>query len=98
LRGGRAAGMKFRRQAAIGEFIVDFYCASVGLVIELDGLSHETQRTYDEQRTIALEERGLRVVRYTNDQVLESLHEVVEDIVRLATACKGTSNPPPTPP
>jgi very-short-patch-repair endonuclease len=45
LRGGRAAGMKFRRQAAIGEFIVDFYCASVGLVIELDGLSHETQRT-----------------------------------------------------
>ena len=81
---GRLAGLKFRRQAPIGPFIVDFYCADKLLVIELDGLSHDETESYDQERTQFLEQSRLRVIRYTNDDVLGDADAVAEDIARCA--------------
>jgi len=69
---------KFTRQKPLGEYIADFYCAGHQLVIELDGDSHYTDRAqrYDESRTVALHARGIRVVRFTNADVLENFEAV----------------------
>ena len=84
LRAGRLAGLKFRRQAPVGPFIVDFYCADKSLVVELDGLSHDDTQAYDRDRTQFLEGHGLRVMRYTNDDVLADVDAVAMDIARQA--------------
>lgn len=63
LRGKQLHGRKFRRQQPIGPFVVDFYCASERLIIEIDGPIHATQRDADLQRQHLLESLGLRFVR-----------------------------------
>jgi very-short-patch-repair endonuclease len=70
-------GSHFRRQQVIAGFIVDFYCHSAGLVIELDGDVHGEQKEYDAERDKILEDMGLRVVRYPNDDVLINLPRVL---------------------
>lgn len=84
LKARKLAGLKFRRQHAIGPFIVDFYCHALRLVIEVDGEVHEQQRDYDEHREIWLRDEGLRVIRFTNKAVLENLEMVLEKIVMFA--------------
>ena len=84
LRGGRLAGLKFRRQQPIAEYIVDFYCAAAAIVVEVDGLSHVGQADEDAQRSEHLKARGLRVLRYTNDHVIADVDAVAEDIARAA--------------
>ena len=71
LRGRRSLDLKFRRQHAIGPYIVDFYCAAAQLVIEVDGPIHDQQREDDADRTALLEANGLRVLRYKNEEVLK---------------------------
>jgi very-short-patch-repair endonuclease len=80
----RQLGFKIRRQHAIDRFIVDFYCAEVNLVIEIDGESHvePDQESYDTERTRWLEERGCRVIRFEARQVEDDLAGVVEGIRR----------------
>lgn len=75
-------GNKFRRQHPIATFIVDFYCHKAKLVIEIDGKSHdsETAKKYDAARTEELELYGLKVIRYTNQQVLEKVNDVINEI------------------
>ena len=81
LRGNRLDGLYFRRQHAIGTFILDFVCVQEKLVIEVDGGTHRGQEEYDQERTQWLEkEKGYRVIRFTNDDVLKNIHEVVEKI------------------
>ena len=74
---------KFTRQKPLGGYVADFYCSSRRLVIELDGDSHYTDRAqrYDEERTVALELQGLRVVRFTNLEVVQNFESVCEEIV-----------------
>ena len=81
IRGSRLCGLKFRRQHAIGPFLVDFYCREQRLVIELDGASHSDQGQYDLERQAYLEEQNLRVIRFSNDQVLHELDGVVRGIL-----------------
>jgi adenine-specific DNA-methyltransferase len=71
LRDRRILGLKFRRQHVIGGFIVDFYCAELRLVLELDGAPHEHEvpAAYDAERTRHLEATGLRVIRLRNRDV-----------------------------
>ena len=71
LRNRRCLGLKFRRQHVIRGFIVDFYCADLGLALEIDGVVHSdrTQAEYDEARSRALAQAGIVVVRITNEQV-----------------------------
>ena len=75
-------GAKFRRNEPIGKYVVDFYCHESGLVIELDGGGHFTDEAigYDKKRTAWLEDQGLRVIRFSNDQVFKQFDSVVEQI------------------
>jgi very-short-patch-repair endonuclease len=84
LRGGRLDGLKFRRQHAVGRVVLDFYCASHRLVIELDGAVHEMpdQSERDLARTQWLEEHRCRVIRFRNDEVINDLSLVLERIRR----------------
>ena len=78
LRGRQLGGVKFRRQHPIEPYIVDYYCASARLIIELDGESHEGHGPYDDRRTERLEELRLCVLRVSNDEVLTNLDGVLE--------------------
>ena len=84
LRGGRLAGLKFRRQHPIGPFVVDFYCHHIGLVVEVDGMSHDERAEEDRRRTEYLQQQGLRVFRVTNDDVLEDPEAVARGIAHAA--------------
>jgi very-short-patch-repair endonuclease len=66
-------GYTFRRQHAIGNYIVDFCAPRKKLVIELDGSQHLEQQEYDEERTKYLEARGYRVLRFWNNDVLNEM-------------------------
>ncbi len=82
---------KFRRQRPFGRFIVDFYCAELKLVIEVDGDTHFTDQgiTYDAERTQHLESMGLRVVRFTNAEVFSNLAAVRENILSMASPAQN---------
>ena len=75
-------GFKFRRQHPLSFYIADFYCHALKLVIEIDGGYHldEEQRLLDEKRTSDIEFQGLKVIRFTNDEVLVQLPEVIDKI------------------
>ena len=75
-------GDKFRRQHLIDDFIVDFVCLSKNLIIEVDGGYHNdlTQKEYDEQRTLFLNEKGFKVIRFTNEEVLANTEAVLKEI------------------
>ena len=80
------AGLKFCCQHPVGRFIVDFYCPSCKLVIELDGGIHTQQIAYDEARTEQLQSFGYRVLRFSNEEVLSDLQTVLDCIVCTAKA------------
>jgi very-short-patch-repair endonuclease len=80
LRANRLGGWHFRRQQIISGFIVDFYCHQADLVIEVDGGVHAFQPAADAQREAVLQARGLRILRFTNDQVLKQLPTVLQRI------------------
>ena len=86
LRRNQIEGFKFKRQHPIGRFIVDFYCGSCRLVIELDGDTHVEQQEYDAARTAWLEQQGCRVIRFCNRDVCNNTDGVLEVILR---ACRG---------
>ncbi len=86
LRARRLAGLKFRRQYPIGDFIVDLYCHDARLAIELDGDSHIERAKYDEGRTAALTKMGVHVLRVLNDDVLKDLDAVLAAILRAVSA------------
>ena len=75
-------GDKFRRQHLIDDFIVDFVCLSKNLVIEVDGGYHNdpTQKEYDQQRTLYLNEKGFKVIRFTNEELLGNTEAVLTKI------------------
>jgi very-short-patch-repair endonuclease len=77
-------GHRFRRQRPVAGYIIDFYCPSRRLAIELDGGQHaeEAQAEYDRIRTARLNEAGVRVVRFWDHDVLRDMDWVVEEILR----------------
>ena len=78
----RTYPVRFSRQKVLGRYIVDFYCASAKLVVELDGSGHYTEegKQYDEERTAFLEEYGLTVIRIPNTEVNNKFRVVCEYI------------------
>jgi very-short-patch-repair endonuclease len=95
-------GHKFRRQVAMGPYVVDFVCLNENLVIELDGPQHEEGEApnHDARRTAWLEARGYRVMRFRNQHIDDDVRAVVEEI-RQALIKADTSVPPsplPNPP
>jgi very-short-patch-repair endonuclease len=73
-------GIRFRRQHAIDRFIVDFYCHEARLVIEVDGSIHDYTQEEDAIRQAFLESIGLRVIRFSNGDVLTQMDGVLEVI------------------
>ncbi|RTY71602.1 DUF559 domain-containing protein [Flavobacterium sp. LS1P28] len=75
-------GFKFRRQHPLSFYVADFYCHALKLVIEIDGGYHltEEQQLLDEERTKHIEFQGLKVIRFTNEEVLAQLPEVIDKI------------------
>ena len=73
LRGKKVAHMRFRRQQPIGPYIADFFCPAARLIVELDGGQHATDKNsaYDAARTRWLEERGYRLLRFANGEILK---------------------------
>lgn len=81
LRGNGLDGLHFRRQQIIDGFIADFYCSKRKLVVEIDGAIHERQVEQDICRSKVFEERRLKVLRFSNDDVEKRLAWVLERIV-----------------
>ncbi|HEY8100279.1 MAG TPA: endonuclease domain-containing protein [Burkholderiaceae bacterium] len=84
LRNRQINQLKFRRQVAIGRYIVDFICFEIRLIIELDGDQHADAQECDEERTRWLESQGFLVVRFWNNDVMLNLEGVLMRIVELA--------------
>ncbi|MEB3250311.1 MAG: endonuclease domain-containing protein [Merismopediaceae bacterium] len=82
LRGRQLKGLKFRCQHPIGRFIVDFYCPSLKLVIEVDGNIHTQRQDYDQARNNKFNNLGYRVLRFTNDEVIHDLPKVLNQIIQ----------------
>lgn len=75
-------GRKFRRQHSTGNYILDFYCASERLAVELDGAHHFTDEgiRYDEERTHYLNNLKIKVIRFENEEVFQSPEGVIAEI------------------
>jgi len=85
LRGRQLEGYKFRRQQPIGPYIVDFVNFEKGIIIELDGGQHATNRHSDKERESWLAGEGFQIIRFWNNDVFENLEGVLEAIRRVLT-------------
>ena len=73
-------GLDFDRQRIIGNFIVDFYSKALGLVVEIDGSSHEGKEEYDDAREEWLVAQGCVIVRFTTTQILDNMGSVLKEL------------------
>jgi len=80
LRAKRLEGLKFRRQAAIGHYIVDFVSFDRSLIVELDGGQHLQEKAKDDERTRWLESQGFKVLRFWNNDVMNNIEGVLRGI------------------
>ena len=82
IRARRFSNYKLRRQVQIGNYIVDFVCYEKNLIVELDGRDHLTDESleYDKTRTVYLQSRGFRVLRYFNKDVFNNIDNVLLDL------------------
>jgi len=82
LKNKQLSGRKFRRQHSIGKYVVDFYCPSEKLAVELDGAGHFTPEggEHDEVRDEFISQLGIKILRYENKEVYNNLEAVLEDI------------------
>ena len=91
LRNKQLGGLRFRRQHPVGNFILDFYCPSRKLVVEVDGEIHCDRTDYDDARTNKLAEYGYIVLRFSNERVMNDLPQILAEIKQVAFS-------PPSPP
>jgi very-short-patch-repair endonuclease len=87
LRNRRLLGFKFRRQHQIGDYIADFYCHEVNVVIECDGASHESNEGWhhDQERDAYMISQGLRILRFSDERVLRDTAKVMNEICGILT-------------
>jgi very-short-patch-repair endonuclease len=85
LRNRQLKGKKFRRQHALDNYILDFYCHECKLAVELDGAIHDEKmnRQYDEARTSVLNDWGIIVIRFRNEEVMNQTGKVLDKIGEL---------------
>jgi len=83
LRAGQMKGYPFRRQRPVLNYIADFMCKELRLVIEVDGITHDTKLEKDKRRTNELRHAGFNVIRFTDDEVLTNIHGVANEIEKI---------------
>jgi len=95
LKGKTIYGYDFHRQKPIDNYIVDFFCQELMLAIELDGYSHQLEETYikDVQKETRLKELGIYVLRFQDNEVMNSLESVLKTIENHILEKKHTPNP-----
>jgi very-short-patch-repair endonuclease len=95
IKANRIDGLGFRRQVPLQNYIADFVCFAAKVVIELDGESHDfvERQNADRDRDAFFAEQGFQVLRFTNEQVMSNLEDVVEAI-RQAIAYRAPGLPP----
>jgi very-short-patch-repair endonuclease len=93
IRNRQLLGVKFRRQHQFGDYIADFYCREANLVIECDGSVHDHNEAWhhDQNRDAYMISQGLRVLRFTNQQILNDTEKVLEEIVAYLPPSFGKS-------
>ncbi len=98
LRAGRMKGYQFRRQRPVLEYIADFMCKELNLIIEVDGMTHQLEdiSKKDKRKTHDLEQAGFKVIRFTDDDVLKNMNGVIERIKGVIEKMEMVS-PPPAP-
>lgn len=96
LRGKQLNGHKFRRQYGVGEYILDFYCVTARLAIELDGDTHYVDGGQDRDRIrdAFLRKAGIKVLRFTNREIRENMDGVLQTIQNLIQGSKTPSISP----
>jgi very-short-patch-repair endonuclease len=80
---GKQLGPKFWRQYSVGPYILDFYCPSIRLAVEVDGSQHKENMIYDQERTDYLAARDVTVLRFWNGDVTKDIEEVLEKILEI---------------
>ncbi len=83
LQNKQVLGMRFRRQHAVGRYVLDFYCPACKLAIELDGSVHDDRQEEDAIRTQEIERYGYQVIRFRNEEVMQNLEKVVQQIAEV---------------
>jgi very-short-patch-repair endonuclease len=96
LRSRQLSGYKFRRQHPVEDYILDFYCVQHRVAIELDGGQHDDPKAlkYDQERTNRLNDLGITVLRFWDNDVLKSLDSVADEILRCV---ESRPSPQPSP-
>jgi very-short-patch-repair endonuclease len=94
LRNHKFSAFKFRRQHPVRWFISDFYCHEARLIIEVDGGIHSRgdQAEYDEGRSAEIEDLGIRIIRFTNEEILNNCDSV---LLQIQTILQRPSTPSP---
>ena len=80
LKGKQVLGYDFHRQKPVGNHVLDFFCPRLVLAIEIDGSSHENRNKEDETRQRELEKKGMRFLRFPDDEVKRNTEGVVDEI------------------
>ena len=94
LKGKQILGYDFHRQKPVGEYILDFFCPRLMLAIEIDGSSHENRNREDQNRQRELEKKGIRFLRFPDEEVKQNIEGVVEDIAEWVLINKKKSTHP----
>ena len=94
LRAGQMKGYQFRRQRPVLNYIADFMCKELRLVIEVDGITHDSKLEKDKRRTDEFRHAGYHVFRFTDEDVLTNIQGVALAIERIIEDIE----PPPAPP
>ena len=84
---------KFTRQKPIGEYIVDFYCPALKIVIEVDGDSHNFKEKYDKKREDYLKRIGLIVLRFNGNYIMKNINLVINTINETITNIEKSTTP-----
>jgi len=93
LRAGQMKGYQFRRQRPVLNYIADFMCKELHLIIEVDGITHNAKLEKDQKRTNELKQGGFTVIRFTDDEVLTNIQGVANEIEKIINKTSTTPCP-----
>jgi very-short-patch-repair endonuclease len=99
LRASQLKGYPFRRQRPVLNYIADFMCKDLMLIIEVDGITHQDEKVIanDKRRHADLENAGFTVLRFTDNQVLKSMTGVIAELEEWIENYEASKGHPPTP-